>query len=153
MPFRSHWPLRRTRRGVELHLSQDELDFLRALAESHREQLGSDHPDLRRLFPTAYLEDPERDMEYQILARSELLDHRHAALDMFIGSLSADSLTDDEVAAWMQSINQFRLVLGTRLDMGEDEEEIDETAPDAAERALYGYLGVILGHLVEATPL
>ena len=41
----------------------------------------TDDPSVRRLFPTAYHEDPERDREYQQLVRDELLERRLAALD------------------------------------------------------------------------
>ena len=150
MAFRSHWPLRRTRRGVELHLSEDECSLLRALAEELQERLrgdDSDHADLRRLFPTAYNEDPDKDQEYQILARSELQDRRLHALQQFIDTLDADRLTDDQTMVWMQSINQLRLVLGTQLDVSE---EIDDD-PDTPTQALYEYLGVLLEHLVRAS--
>ena len=36
----------------------------------------TDDPSLRRLFPTAYHDDPERDREYQQLVRDELLERR-----------------------------------------------------------------------------
>ena len=153
MTFRSHWPLRRTRRGVELHLSEDERSLLRALSEELQERLRSDesdHADLRRLFPTAYNEDPDKDLEYQILARSELQDRRLTALGAFGETLDAEHLTDDQVTVWMQSINQFRLVLGTQLDVSEDDEDLD---PDDPTQALYEYLGVLLEHLVRASSL
>ena len=151
MVFRSHWPLRRTRRGVELHLSEDERSLLRALAEELQERLSgddSDHADLRRLFPTAYHEDPDKDLEYQILARSELQDRRLTVLTTFGDTLDSERLTNDQVGVWMQAINQFRLVLGTQLDVSEDDANEDADNPT---QVLYEYLGVLLEHLVRAS--
>ena len=41
-------------------------------------------------------------------------------------------LSDDEVGAWLRSVNALRLVLGTRLDVQEDDTgEVDPGDPDA----------------------
>jgi len=41
-------------------------------------------------------------------------------------------------------------VLGTRLDIAEDQAELDEDHPDAPATMLYGYLSVLLGDVVDA---
>lgn len=150
MAFRTPRLVRRSRHGVELHLSSDERRLVSTLIGEMRDLLGTDDPSLRRLFPTAYHEDPDRDAEYQILARNELLDRRLHALDAIEASLDAKSLTPDQVSAWMQGVNQIRLVLGTRLEMTEDDDEFDPDAPDAPARAVYAYLGFLLDQFVDA---
>jgi hypothetical protein len=52
----------------------------------------------------------------------------------------------------MHAVNALRLVLGTMLDVKEDDQPfaIDPDDPDAATMALYGYLGVLLEEIVEA---
>ncbi len=154
MIFRSKPPIRRTGRGVEVHLSPEERDVLRSLVSEHRRRLldNSDAAEFRRLFPTAYHDDPARDAEYQILARSELLDARIAALDTVLATVDATVLDDEQAGAWMGSINQLRLTFGTRLDIGEeDEDEIDPSDPDAGERIGYHYLTWLLHLLVDAS--
>lgn len=154
MIFRSKPPIRRTGRGIEVHLGSEERDVLRTLVGDHRRQLleDSDAAEFRRLFPTAYLDDPQRDAEYQILARSELLDSRVASLDTVLATVDAGVLDDDELSAWMGSVNQLRLTFGTRLDIGEeDDDEIDPTDPEAGERVVYHYLTYLLHLLVEAS--
>ena len=65
-------------------------------------------------------------------------------------SLGAKVLDPDQVTAWVQAINQIRLVLGTRLDVDEDDAEFDPDAPDAAARAVYAYLALLLDQFVDA---
>jgi hypothetical protein len=56
------------------------------------------------------------------------------------------------MTAWMQAVNALRLVLGTMLDITEDDQSLalERDDPDAPTMALYGYLGVLLEELVEA---
>jgi len=150
MAFRTPKLVKRTRHGIELQLSPEERQLLGGLVAELRELLGTDDPSLRRLYPTAYLDDPARDAEYQILARSELADRRVEALDVMEASVDAKVLDPDQVNAWMQAVNQIRLVLGTRLDVDEDEPEFDPVAPDAPARAVYAYLAMLLDQFVDA---
>lgn len=153
MRFRANRPFRRNRRGrIEVNLSPTERQLLGGMVAELRELLGTDDASLRRLFPTAYPDDPTRDAEYQILARSELLDRRLGALEEIESSLEAESLEEDQALAWMQGLNQMRLVLGTRLDVDEDDagEDIDPDDPEAPAWMTYRYLSVLLGELVDA---
>ena len=65
---------------------------------------------------------------------------RLGAIDTMQASLDRSLLSDDELAAWMTTVNQLRLVLGTRLDIGEDDEDDDldpaEGVLDVAPREL-----------------
>jgi len=157
MVFGRPRPVRRNRRGeIELHLPGEARQVLAQLCQELRELLTTDDPSLRRLFPTAYLLDPDRDAEYQILARSELMDRRMAALERMEQTVDAEVLDEEDVAAWMHGINQLRLVLGTRLGVSEDElpEPPDPDDPDAMAwanaYAAYDYLSALLDAFVEA---
>ena len=153
MIFRSKPPIRRTHRGVEVHLSGEEREVLRLLVAEHRQQLvqDSDDPELRRLFPTAYHDDPQRDAEYQILGRAELLDSRLGAVATMEATVGTELLDDEQFGSWMSTVNQIRLVLGTRLGISEDDdEELDPEDPSVRERVLYHYLTMLMSMLVEA---
>ena len=106
----------------------------------------------RRLFPTAYADDPERDAEYQRYMRDELVMSRLASLDRFEETANATLVDEPTLMGWMQSINAVRLVLGTLLDVDEelDPAHLSEEDPDFAEQALYGYLSGLLYEIVEA---
>jgi hypothetical protein len=143
-------PVRRTRRGIELSLRTEERELIGVLISEMRALLDTDDPSLRRLFPTAYRNDPERDAEYQILARSELQDRRLSSLDVVEATLGASQLNEEQAVSWMHVINQIRLVLGTRLDVGEEDHEFNPDAPDALHRSVYLFLGMLLEEFVTA---
>jgi hypothetical protein len=143
----------RTRHGTyALRLPGPERELLADLVDQLRDVLvvTTDDPSVRRLFPTAYHDDEERDREYQQLARDELLERRLAALATVEATATADELDDEELTAWLTALNDLRLVLGTRLDVSEDQEELDPDHPDAPVMAVYGYLSMLLGEVVDA---
>ncbi len=145
--------IRRTRRGTyAVHLPGPERELLAGLVDQLREllELTTDDPNVRRLFPTAYHEDPDRDREYQQLVRDELLERRLAALATGEASAGAEELDEAQLTAWMTSLNDLRLVLGTRLDVSEDQDRVDEDDPIAPAMAVYGYLSLLLGEAVDA---
>ena len=145
--------VRRTAHGTyRVRLPEPERDLLASLAEQLRELLTetTDDPTVRRLFPTAYNEDPERDREYQQLVRDELLEGRLAVLATVEATLRADELDEAELTSWLRALNDVRLVLGTRLDVSEDLRDVDADDPDAPAYAVYEYLGFLLSEVVDA---
>ena len=50
----------------------------------------------------------------------------------------------------MGAVNDLRLVLGTRLDVSEDDHDVDPDAPDGPARLVYHYLGWLLEEIVDA---
>jgi hypothetical protein len=56
----------------------------------------------------------------------------------------------DRATGLMRSFNALRLVLGTRLDVSEDDEpHIDPEDPDAPAWALYYFLSALVAELVD----
>jgi glutamine synthetase adenylyltransferase len=107
-------------------------------------------PRMRRLFPTAYSTDPEADEEYQRFMRPELLESKMSALAAFEKTVSEDVVREPELLGFMQSINSMRLVLGTLLDVGEDQMDIDPDDPNVDGYILYDYLSGLLDDIVQA---
>jgi len=143
----------RTRNGrYEIHLPEAERTLLGNLARQLRELLTetTDDPSVRRLFPTAYHDDPERDREYQQLVRDELLEHRLDTLATIEATLEAEELDEDQLSAWLSALNDLRLVLGTRLDVTEELVSVDPDDADAPAHAVYEYLGFLLSEVVDA---
>ena len=142
------------RRGsgrYEVKLRPSERVLTGDLVVQLREQLlaSTDDPSVRRLFPPAYPDDPERDAGYQVLTRDELLEHRLAALDTVEESLDGDELDDEGLRAWMSTLNSLRLVLGTRLDVDEELPALADDDPLAPAYAVYEYLGWLLSQVVD----
>jgi hypothetical protein len=132
-------------------LGPNERELLRAVAEQLKELLlETDSPVLRRLFPPPYGDDTERNEGYAALAGPELIEHRLAALDLLVASVQATTLDEDEIGAWMRSINDVRLVLGTVLDITDDESDIAVDESNVATYQAYELLGSLLDIIVEA---
>jgi len=129
-----------------------EQELLRTLVPQLRDLLTTDDPSLTRLFPTAYPDDPERDAGYHALVRDELLERRFAALDALERTIDGGDVDEETLSAWMRSLNDLRLVLGTRLDVSEDDHpgEVDPDDPLAPAWAIYHYLGALQGMVVDA---
>ena len=146
--------VKRTRRGdFEIRLPDEERDLLRTVAPQLRAMLDGDlaDPGLKRLFPTAYADDPERDREYHALVRDDLADRRRVAVDTFVETIDETRLSEEQLLAWMGSVNDLRLVLGTRLDVSEETElAAHADDPEAPLLALYAYLGFLLEAIVAA---
>jgi hypothetical protein len=144
--------IQRARDGsFRLRLSPPERELLRS-APAQLEALLDEpaNPDLRRLFPHAY-EDAEAEQEYASIVGDELLDGRRRALATIRATAGRDRLTADEAESWLTGLNAVRLVLGTRLDVRDDEPPtVDPADPSAYDWAVYYYLSFLQEQLVEA---
>lgn len=103
----------------------------------------------KRLFPVVHPDDPDSESEYQRLMRDELVASRLAGINSVDAVLSADgkkvSFDEDQLVVFMQAVNAVRLVLGTLLDVSEDDDEAQpDDSPLAPERHLYGFLSWLL---------
>jgi hypothetical protein len=151
---RSRKLLSRGRNGLwTLNLGLDERQLLAALAGELDALLEAspDDPSLRRLHPTAYPKDEEFEEGWQLLIGEELRATRRTQLDVLRAAAEKTELDDDEVQSWMQALNALRLVLGTRLDVSEDDPgPEDPNEPDAAAYALYEVLGYLLDRTVQS---
>ncbi|MEX2628002.1 MAG: DUF2017 family protein [Ilumatobacteraceae bacterium] len=151
-------PIRRKDGGFAVRLGADEAALVARLLGELRQLLTDDDPAAvaltRRLFPVANPDDPEREAEYQRLMRDELVSSRVASIDTVEQALADDRLLDEaELTALMRSINSLRLVLGTMLDIDDengDDENGSGPASDSPEHHLYGYLSWLLEHAVHA---
>ncbi len=144
-------PIRRTRSGrYSVNLADHERNLLRILPEQLRAILtDADDPGLRRLFPPAYssAEHHEEQAEFRRLMTEDLVARHREALDVLESTADADELTAEQLDGWMRSLNSIRLVLGTRLDVTEED---DLTTHLTDEHALYYFLGYLQECVVAA---
>jgi Domain of unknown function (DUF2017) len=132
-----------------LRITGAERDVLRSLPAQLRQLLTGQNAaadrELRRLFPSAYPDDPEKAAEYDAMVRDDLMAERLAAIDVMERTIDSDRLSEEELLAWLSSINDLRLVLGTRLDVPEDLSELDIPTgdPRAESLAVYAYLSIL----------
>lgn len=144
--------IRRASSGAYIiNLPDDERELLAALPGQLRDMLISgDQTGLRRLFPAAYHLDAEKDAEFHELMRTELVASKAARAQILEETAQATSLTEAQLMSWMGAVNDLRLVLGTQLDVGEDDDDPDPDHPLAAHYGLYHYLGFLLENIVRA---
>ena len=142
---------RRTRLGskppIVVEAANDTRQALGELCSQYDALLDPTLPEARRLFPTAYPNDPDLEAGYQALGISELTEHKTDKINMSRQSLHKEELSEVEAEAWMVVLNDLRLVIGTRLDVGEDDDPMDMPT---AEHQLYQSLSVVVGMLASA---
>ncbi len=152
-------PVERTAAGIVINLDQEEIDLVvRLLGELRGLLIDSDPataPLLRRLFPPAYhlADDAEAEAEYQRLMHDDLVAARLESINAVDGLLSSRTpLDDDQAAALLQALNGVRLVLGTLIDVGENDDpgKIADDDPLVGEQHLYHFLSYLLEHTVQA---
>jgi hypothetical protein len=146
--------VRRVAGGYRLSLSPQERDLLRAIGERLDARIAAGGPDTRRLHPPAFPDDPGAQASYEEATRESLTDLRAARLEVFNASIDRDRLDPRQADAWLGVLNDARLVLGTALDVTEeDEEDIatwDLEGPDGFDRLCYLYAGMLVAQLVDA---
>jgi hypothetical protein len=133
-----------------VHLDPPEREMIEGLAGQLEELLETDSPLLVRLFPPPYGDDLERNEGYAALAVPELIEHRRASIEVLRSSADATRLNEEELTAWMRSINDLRLVLGTMLGIETDDDPVG--TPEGLEhvRSIYGFMGALLETIVHA---
>ena len=147
-------PIERTETGdFLLRLGPEERGLLRRLSAELEELLAAEpeDPSLKRLRPRAY-EDEEVEREFRSLMGSELESLRLENLRGLAETAGGDRLDAEELDRWLAALNDLRLVLGTRLEVTEDQfaDGFDPSAPHAYELAVYAFLTWLQEAAIEA---
>ncbi len=150
-------PIERVRDGFAFNIGAEERRLVaRLLNELSQLLMGeADDPRLIRIFPPAYhlADDAAADAEYQRLMREELVASRLTGIATVTAALeSPDVVSEETMISFVQAINGLRLVLGTMLDVSEDQDpdDIDDDHPLAGEHHLYNFLSWLLDWAVRA---
>ena len=147
---------KRSRSGTfRIGLGNEEREALRWLCSQLRELLTEpEHdgdPAVARLFPPAYREDEhEKNTEYVQLMRDDLVSGRLQAIATIESTVDGTELSEEQLLGWMGALNDMRLVIGTRLDVTEDMEEISDDDPRAPMFGLYQYLTWLQSDVIDA---
>ncbi|HWD51807.1 MAG TPA: DUF2017 family protein [Acidimicrobiales bacterium] len=145
-------PIRRRRDGrYTVRLPAEVRTMLGSLAEQMSPLIESDDPAVTRLFPPAYIGDDSTDAEkeYRKLVDGALQNHHHQALDILAETVTADTLTADQLSGWLSAIGSMRLVIGTRLDVSEDMPKPAPGDPSESEHAVFDLLGMLQATIVD----
>ena len=108
-----------------------------------------DDPALVRLLPNAYADDDHAAAEFRRFTEHDLCQGKRSGAETVPTTLAPllDQggrlvLDRDQVDAWLGTLNDLRLVLGTRLEVTEDTElDVPDDDPHAQALLVYGWLG------------
>jgi hypothetical protein len=150
-----------SRRRGALRLQFDEVEavVLAALFDEvalalDSDVLADDDPVRQRLFPAAYQDDAEADAEYRDLTeaglRADRADRARACAEQLRPGAADLTLAGEDGERWIQSLNDLRLALGTRLGITEDDPDPDPDDPNFQERSAYYWLTALQDSLVRA---
>ncbi len=106
-------------------------------------------PALARLLPNAYADDDQAAAEFRRFTERDLREGKRAnagtvlaTLTPLLGKGGRLALDRDQVDAWLGTLNDLRLVLGTRLEVTDDTPlEVPDDDPRAQALLVYGWLG------------
>ena len=108
-------------------------------------------PAIARLFPNAYLDDKNAAQDFRRYTEPDLRNEKKQNLDIVSDSLEQKliqvELTDQEVSAWLKSLNDLRLVLGVRIGITDNYRE--DLVEDPGFH-LYDYLSYLQSSLIDA---
>jgi hypothetical protein len=136
--------------AFKLSLSDDDRAILKELVPQFTALLEDpDHPIMQRLYPPAYSDPAHADKqdEYRRLMQEDLVARHREEFELLASTADAETLTEAQLLAWSRALNSIRLVLGTYLDISEDDEQ---RIPQTAEESVYGWLTYLLGEAIEA---
>ena len=139
-------PFRRRKGGFAVTLGSRERELLRELCRQTRELLEaedpSSDPSVARLFPAAYKDDPLRSLEFETNVGDAPKNGKLEAIRTLERTLDAKELSEEELLQWMGAVNDFRLLLGTRIEITEEATDRDypEGDPNHDGFQVYVYL-------------
>ncbi len=143
-------PIRREGDMYVVDVPEGTVALIESLCTELETLFESDSPLLERLFPAPYGDDTERNEGYAALAGPELIEHRREALATVRTVLNSQQVTEDQFMAWMRSLNDMRLVLGTMIDITDDAIDLDVRDEHEQAFAVYEFLGQLLELTVAA---
>jgi len=116
---------------------------------------------LARLFPNAYQDDDEASAEFRRYTESDLRSGKRSRAQCALETLPEDKggrfdLTEEQAQCWLGTLNDLRLVLGSRFGLTDDGQDpgagLQPSDPLQAYVPAYHYLGYLQETLIEALP-
>ncbi|WP_067973055.1 DUF2017 domain-containing protein [Nocardiopsis trehalosi] len=142
---------------VEPPEPQDDLAAMVGIGASSEKP---DDPVLARLFPDAYSDDGEAAGDFRRYTEDDLRRHKRDNAQAVLAALPKGggrvTLDLGDAHAWLKTLNDVRLTLGTRLGLDEDTYDAYQRGTlrpepqDAARLAVYDWLGGLQETLVDA---
>jgi len=143
---------------VEPEAPQEDQDPLAAMVGIESDVSRPSDPAVARLFPDAYLDDATASDDFRRYTerslRSSKLANAHTVLDTLDSSGEKLTLAQGPAAAWLGTLNDLRLVLGSRLGVTDEghqiPEDVSEDDPSVGLHHIYDWLTYLQETLVQA---
>ncbi|MEX0984968.1 MAG: DUF2017 family protein [Actinomycetota bacterium] len=114
------------RGGVTVDLPSELRSLLLSVARQMREMLSdesyADSPVLARLFPPASMDDPMEALGFEQLMGKAIHDGKVESATILEATARAEQLSAEEALSWLRCLNDVRLMLGTHLNVTEDDD-------------------------------
>lgn len=112
----------------------------------------SEDPALARLFPDGYSGDEHASADFRRFTEQDLRAQKIAALSVARETLAEwsgkSTVTPQQAQHWLKALNDLRLVLGTRLEITDEDDGYHDS--DEPGIQLYNYLTYLQGTLIDA---
>ncbi len=146
-------PFRWANGVVIVDLGVNEQKILDLLLSLYLQVLKADEdPAVWRLHPPAHPNDSTAEAVYRAMVDDDLSAQRLEAIQTVRAGIAGRELDDDDVSAWIRTLNGLRLVLGVRLevDVHGHDHLVDLPLEDSrsSPAAVYDWLGFMLEELV-----
>lgn len=131
-------------------LGSNERELLKALPRQAQGLLESQDSSVKRVFPVAYPQDDKAESDYRDMMGAHLLQKHQQSLDTLAATADSSSIDEEEINQWLDALEVLRLVLGTQLDVSEDAAVVDDSDPRAPQFAVYHYLSMLQGEIIDS---
>jgi hypothetical protein len=143
-----------------MHLEQAEADLLRQLVVEMQSLLAAqsvkEDAVVERLFPNAY-ESLEDEKAFRDLVGDDLRRHKLDALTEVRSALGSGgsatvTLSGDAATAWLTTLTDMRLAIGTRLDVTEEtmSQALEDEDPSSSSLLVLHWLGWVQESILQA---
>ena len=136
--------------NYQVAVSENEKELVSIISVEVTSFLQRNTGEASRLFPPAYIDEPEAENEYQAMIRNDLVEAHTFALKTLNESLAKPEVTESDLIEIMRALNILRLFLGERLNISEDyEDSPSETDPSYDIWILFQIFGQMLSSIID----
>jgi len=136
--------------NYQVAVSENEKDLINFISDEVNSFFQRRGSAASRLFPSAYIDQPEAENEYQAMIHDDLVSSHTLALETLTKSLAKPEVMETDLVEMMRALNILRLFLGERLNISEDyEDSPSETDPSYDIWILFQIFGQMLSSIID----
>ena len=133
--------------NYQVAVSENEKDLISIISAEVNSFIQRRGGEVSRLFPSAYIDQPEAENEYQTMIHDDLVSAHTSALETLTKSLTKPEVMENDLVEMMRALNILRLFLGERINISEDNPS--ETDPSYDIWILFQIFGQMLSSIID----